>query len=240
MSPHIFAFAGVAAVLTLIPGADTALVTRNTLTEGRRAALATTLGICSGLSVHATASALGLSAILRVSAIAYATVRFAGAAYLAYLGVQTLCGAGKQKKAVSDMSQPQISSRQAKREASWRCFRQGVFTNLLNQGGAILSDHFAAVCVTQRFRVAAVTAPCHYSHCDGASVAVGLRILPERISRREEPSDCQNHAGAGNRRAAARARTTHGVGTAVSRGGSHSVKLGKILRTALDNTNSGK
>src|SRR5580704_11438580 len=106
MSPHILAFAGVAAALTLIPGADTALVTRNTLTEGRRAALATTLGICSGLSVHATASALGLSAILRISTIAYATVRFVGAAYLAYLGVQTLCGAGKKKEAVNDMSQP--------------------------------------------------------------------------------------------------------------------------------------
>ena len=132
MSPHILAFAGVAAVLTLIPGADTALVTRNTLTEGRRAALATTLGICSGLSVHATASALGLSAILRVSAIAYAIVRLVGAAYLAYLGVQTLCGAGEKKKGVNGTSQAEITSRQANREASWRCFRQGVFTNLLN------------------------------------------------------------------------------------------------------------
>src|ERR1700687_1685213 len=126
MSPHILAFAGVAAVLTLIPGADTALVTRNTRTEGRRAALATTLGICSGLSVHATASALGLSAILRVSAIAYAIVRLVGAAYLAYLGVQTLCGAGEKKKGVNGTSQAEITSRQANREASRRFFLASV------------------------------------------------------------------------------------------------------------------
>lgn len=123
MGPQVYAFSGLAAVLTLIPGADTALVTRNTLDGGRRSAFFTTLGICTGLTVHAMASALGLSAILRISSLAYSVVKFAGAAYLLYLGIQTLGSSAKSELRSCSLSAESLLG---------NSFRQGLITNMLN------------------------------------------------------------------------------------------------------------
>lgn len=122
-NPEWAAFLSVTALLTLTPGADTALVTRNTLARGRRAAFRTTLGISAGCLTHATLSALGLSAILNQSAGIYGVVKLAGALYLIYVGLSGLWGAWRPK------TQTPSAVEVATRDSS---FREGLLTNLLN------------------------------------------------------------------------------------------------------------
>ena len=90
MPQHFALFLTGSLLVTVIPGADMALVTRQVLMRGRRTAQATIFGNLSGLVVHALALAVGLSALLVASATAYTTVKLAGAAYLVYLGVQSI------------------------------------------------------------------------------------------------------------------------------------------------------
>ena len=77
-------------LVTLVPGADMALVTRQVLVGGTRLAQKTIVGNLTGLLVHGLALAAGLSALLVASATAYTAVKLAGAAYLCFLGVQAL------------------------------------------------------------------------------------------------------------------------------------------------------
>src|SRR2546428_10880327 len=84
---QVLVFTGIAALLTITPGADTFLVIRNVLRGGCQAGVVTTLGICCGLFVHATLSALGLSIVLMHSANAYLALKWAGAVYLMWLGL---------------------------------------------------------------------------------------------------------------------------------------------------------
>jgi len=128
MTSSLLAFIPVALLLTLIPGADTALVTRNALALGLRGARWTILGILTGCLIHATASALGLSAILATSARAYETVKLVGAAYLVWIGIQSIRGAGASA-AASDAAHEEPTV------AAWsgsHPFVQGFLTNILN------------------------------------------------------------------------------------------------------------
>lgn len=120
----ILAFTGIVALLTILPGADMALVAKVTLLDGRRAAFFTSLGICAGLPVHATASALGLSLILATSAEAFTAVKFAGAAYLTYLGIRTI------RDSLRPAADPAVAAGRAR--GSGAAFAQGWLTNVLN------------------------------------------------------------------------------------------------------------
>ena len=73
-------------LLTITPGVDTMMVLRNTLRGGARDGLVSSLGICLGLFVHATLSAVGISAILLYSATAFTLLKTIGACYLLWLG----------------------------------------------------------------------------------------------------------------------------------------------------------
>jgi threonine/homoserine/homoserine lactone efflux protein len=86
LATAVLGFAVVAAALTVTPGLDTALVLRAALTGRRRDALATAAGIVGGLFVWAAAAAVGISALLTASTVAFDVLRYAGAAYLLWVG----------------------------------------------------------------------------------------------------------------------------------------------------------
>jgi RhtB (resistance to homoserine/threonine) family protein len=117
-------FLAVAAIVIITPGVDMALVTRNALMHGRRAALLTALGINLGILFWVMAAALGLAALVATSAAAFAVVKFAGAVYLIYLGFQTFRSARTRRQMDQPPAHPAPSGQKA--------FRQGIASNLLN------------------------------------------------------------------------------------------------------------
>lgn len=121
MDSRLLAFLGIAIVLTLTPGADMALVARIALTRGRKAAWLTSLGIISGLFVWGIASAIGIAALLNASAMLYTIFRFAGAAYLIWLGIQAFMA-----HRTTQASPPPFPISNA------GAYRQGLINNLLN------------------------------------------------------------------------------------------------------------
>jgi threonine/homoserine/homoserine lactone efflux protein len=128
MNPQWIIFLSITAVLTITPGADTALVTRNTIARGRLAAFFTTLGICLGCLTHATLSALGLAAVLNRSEVWFNTVKLAGAIYLIYIGATSLWSAIRHRQHQAELAQPppEITGQRL------RSFTEGLFSNLLN------------------------------------------------------------------------------------------------------------
>jgi threonine/homoserine/homoserine lactone efflux protein len=117
----VLAFAGVVAVIVVLPGPDMALVLSNGLARGRRAAVETALGVNAGLLVWAVAAAVGIAGLLHASAPAFTALKLAGAAYLVWLGLRALAaawrGTGEAAPAQRRGSSP---------------FRQGLLSNLLN------------------------------------------------------------------------------------------------------------
>jgi RhtB (resistance to homoserine/threonine) family protein len=131
LDDNLLGFVAVAAVIVVVPGPDMALVLRNGLRGGRRTALATALGINTGLVVWALAAALGIAALMQASATAFTLLKLAGAAYLAYLGVRLLLDSFRARgpgPAVAAL--PPLTARAA--------LRQGLLTNLLNPKVAVV------------------------------------------------------------------------------------------------------
>jgi RhtB (resistance to homoserine/threonine) family protein len=124
---QLLAFVGVAALLIVTPGADTMLVLRTVLARGKRAGVLATLGICSGLCVHALLSALGLSVILMRSAEAFEIVKWVGAAYLVFLGAQSLLSVARGRHG----GHMDVES-EAREVGRARSFSEGIIGNLLN------------------------------------------------------------------------------------------------------------
>ncbi|MEV4619962.1 LysE family translocator [Asanoa sp. NPDC049573] len=117
-------FALAALVLIMIPGPDQALMTRSTLVGGRVAGLLTMAGGVLGLAVHATAAAVGLSALLLASATAFTVLKIVGAAYLLWVGLQTLRAAAR--------SAPAETRTEGVRLRPLTAVRQGFLSNALN------------------------------------------------------------------------------------------------------------
>ena len=128
------AWIAVALVLIVTPGPDTALIIRQALRKGARAASLSALGVSAGSSAWAVASVLGVAVLLEGSAAAFTVLKLAGAAYLIYLGVRSLIGSfGTTPDAASDRA----PLKPARHNAS-SAFAQGLLNNLLNpKAGAI-------------------------------------------------------------------------------------------------------
>jgi len=127
----LLGFALAATLLILAPGPDFMLVMRNTVRGGRRAGWVTACGTLSGLTVWALAAALGLSALLRVSHVAYDVLRFCGAAYLIWLGVTSL---GNFRRQGTDRAgpAPDIAALGQAPSRPGRAYLNGMLSNLLN------------------------------------------------------------------------------------------------------------
>ena len=140
MPEHPLVFVGVVALLTITPGADMAMVARSVFTGGRRDAFATTLGISAGCFVWACASALGVAAVLAASQTAYDALRLVGAAYLVWLGVQSLWAARSGAGAAAAPGAAAAGRGSAPRQG--HPFRQGLLTNLFNPKIAVFYSTF--------------------------------------------------------------------------------------------------
>lgn len=135
MPDRLLPFLAVVAVLTITPGPDMALVLRNGLRGGSRAAWRTGLGCCAGIAVHATFAVAGLSAILVASATAFTVVKLLGAAYLVFLGVSALLHA---RRSSNEADGPAGAAAPAVDPGAAHAFRQGFTSNLLNPKIALL------------------------------------------------------------------------------------------------------
>ena len=116
-------------LLILLPGPDTAIATKNTLSVGRTGGFKTMLGTCCALLIHTLAAVAGLSAIIVKSALLFSVLKYIGAVYLVYLGIKTLSVLRHQKAA------PELSFENKYDGKS--CFKQGFLTNLLNPKVAV-------------------------------------------------------------------------------------------------------
>jgi threonine/homoserine/homoserine lactone efflux protein len=126
MSPleqSLIAFTVAAALLTVTPGLDTALVLRTAAADGPRRAFFAGLGICLGCLVWGLVVALGLGILLETSVLAYTILRWVGAAYLLWLGVQLI---------LSNRADFGSGGAAASSATSLAWFRRGLLTNMLN------------------------------------------------------------------------------------------------------------
>lgn len=122
MEARFLAFLSVAIIVTVTPGPDFALVTRVAFARGRASAWRTSLGVVTGHVVWGVASGVGVAAVLASSATLYSVLRYAGAAYLIWLGVRSLLACVPAESEAPTPSGPARAS----------AYRQGLINDLLN------------------------------------------------------------------------------------------------------------
>ena len=114
-----------ATVLVFMPGPNTLYIIARSIQQGRLAGFVSSLGVQVGTMVHIVAASLGLSALLVSSAVAFNVVKYAGAAYLIFLGIKTL------------LTREKIEPAKVRKAALGRVFSQGIVVNLLNPKTAL-------------------------------------------------------------------------------------------------------
>ncbi|AKB64755.1 LysE family translocator [Methanosarcina mazei] len=114
-------FIAASAALTFLPGPDILFVLTQSISQGKIAGIATATGLCTGILVHTSAAAFGISALVYKSALAFEIVKYAGAAYLLYLAWQALRESGEL-----------VSSAPIRERNVFALYRRGIFMNVLN------------------------------------------------------------------------------------------------------------
>ena len=126
-STQLLMFIAAGWLLNLTPGPDVLYIVSSALKSGVRAGMVAALGIVSGCFVHVFAAALGVGALLATSATAFTLLKWAGAAYLMWMGVKLLLAKGGDSSIV-----PAGVSAEVAAVNLWRVYRQGFLTNVLN------------------------------------------------------------------------------------------------------------
>ena len=121
----LLAFVAVSVVVICVPGQDTAVTVRSTLAGGRRAGIATAVGITLGIAIWTVAASAGVVALLSASEPLFRAIKAAGAAYLVYLGAQSLIAAVRGRPSDRELGSGSTLSPQT-------AFRQGLLSNLGN------------------------------------------------------------------------------------------------------------
>ena len=124
---HLWGYVAVSAAVIATPGPDTVLTVKNALLGGRRAGVFTALGVCTGQATWTLFASVGVTAIVRASEAAFIALRLAGAAYLVYVGGQTLLNAFRSRSewiAADDIGRRRVTTATA--------YRQGVISNVSN------------------------------------------------------------------------------------------------------------
>lgn len=118
---QLFYFVAASVALTLLPGPDILFVLSISVSEGKKAGIATASGLCTGLLFHTTAAAMGVSAIVYKSALAFTLIKYSGALYLIYLAFKAL----KENEIF-------LSSDKIKKADVFLLYKRGIIMNLLN------------------------------------------------------------------------------------------------------------
>lgn len=118
---NLWGFISAAVLLTLMPGPDILFVITQSITRGRKAGMVFAAGLCTGLIAHVTAVSLGVSILLMSSPVAFTMLKFAGAAYLLYLGVKAFLARRENHFELSGDA-----------AVSGKLYRKGILMNILN------------------------------------------------------------------------------------------------------------
>lgn len=143
---NIPAFAFATLLLVMVPGQGVAMVLRQSILGGSKAAFLAAIGNCVGILTWATSSAVGLSAIFAQSQTAYSILKWAGVAFLVFVSLQTLFALRHEFGKFDLESKSEVSD--------WGSFRLGLITNLTNVKAAVYAVAFLPAFVPSSFSLA--------------------------------------------------------------------------------------
>ncbi|WUI03217.1 LysE family translocator [Spirillospora sp. NBC_00431] len=158
MLESLLAFAGAAVLIAMAPGPSTVVIMRQSMRSGRRAGLVTVLGNETGVLAWGVAAAVGLSALLAASRLAYDGLRVAGAVVLVWFGVRALWQArrGGAPDGPAEAGGEAVVDAPGGGFSAWRCYRLGLVTNFANPKAGVFAVSFLPQFVPEGWSVPVV------------------------------------------------------------------------------------